>query len=109
MPDAMKCDTYREFLLDESVHLILNEKKSEMEVLKANKKPLDEDERKKVMDAKAVWHHGPGGAASPAVWKSVHPDSGKVTYVCNTHRAYNVADTVDGCIKKFHSFIKDTA
>ena len=102
-------ETYKEFLLDESVHLILNEKASPMEVLKRNKKPLDEAERKKVMDAKAVWHHGKDGAASPAVWKSVHPDSGKVTYVCNTHRAYATADSVDGGIKKFHDSIKDTA
>jgi hypothetical protein len=103
-PDGIEADNP---FLDEGF-CVLNEKKSEFEVLKGNKKPLDDAERKKVMDAKAVWHHGPGGAASPAVWKAVHP-SGKTTFVCHTHRCYQKADTVEKAIDKFHRVVKDTA
>jgi len=78
----------------------LFEKKSEMEVLKANKIPLDDKERDKVMKAGAVWHHGPGGKESPAVWKSKN-SSGKIKYVCNTHRMYQVRDTLPAAIKTY--------
>lgn len=78
----------------------LFEKKSEMEVLKANKIPLDDKERDKVMKAGAVWHHGPGGKESPAVWKSKN-SSGKIKYVCNTHRMYQVRDTLSAAIKTY--------
>jgi len=77
-------------------------KKTEMEVLKANKIPLDDDERKKVMDAGAVWHHGKDGAPSPAVWKSKN-SAGKIKYVCNTHRTYQVSDTLAAGIKSYES------
>lgn len=78
----------------------LYEKKSEMEVLKANKISLDDEERDKVVKAGAVWHHGPGGKESPAVWKSKN-SSGKVKYVCNTHRMYQVRDTLSAAIKTY--------
>lgn len=83
-------------------------RKSSMEILKENKIPLTDDERAKCLKEKAVWHHGPNGEESPAVWKSKN-SKGKITYVTNTHRAYNTADTLEGCIKKFHDFIKSTA
>lgn len=86
----------------------LNEKKSEFEVLKDNKKPLTDEERKEVMDAKAVWHFGKEGAASPAVWKSVN-DDGDITYISNTHRAYSTNKTLKAAINKFHNFIKGTS
>lgn len=86
---------------------VINEAKSEMEKLKANKKPLTDEERQLVMDREAIWHHGPNGEATPAVWKSV--DGDKVTYVTNTHRAMNTATTVKGAIKCYHDFIKGTA
>ncbi|MDE2104840.1 MAG: hypothetical protein KGL39_46820 [Patescibacteria group bacterium] len=60
------------------------------------------------MKAKAVWHFAPSRAASPAVWKSVD-ENGKVTYVTNTHRAYNTAPTLKGAIGRYHKFIKGTA
>ena len=78
----------------------LFEKKSEMEVLKANKISLDDKERDKVMKAGAVWHHGLGGKESPAVWKSKN-GSGKIKYVCNTHRMYQVRDTLSAAIKAY--------
>lgn len=82
---------------------LLNEKaKSPFKMMQDAKKPLDDAERDKVMKAKAIWHHGPGGKASPAVWKSVHPTTGKVTYVTHTHRAFASAPTLEGAIKKFH-------
>lgn len=60
------------------------------------------------MKANAVWHHGPNGAPSPAVWKSAD-SKGKPVYVTNTHRAYNKAPTLQGAIERYHAFIKDTA
>jgi len=59
------------------------------------------------MQRKAVWHHGPKGSETPAVWKSVV--NGKTWYVTNTHRAYNVTGTLKGTIKRFHEFIRSTA
>jgi hypothetical protein len=82
---------------------------SEFKTLKKNKKPLTPEERKTVMDEKAVWHHGNNGGASPAVWKSVCPKTGKTTFITNTHRAYNTAPTLKGAISRFHTFIKGTA
>lgn len=91
--------TFKEYLIEAS----------ELENLKKNKKPLTDEERKQCLDRKAVWHHGPNGEETPAVWKSVCPKSGKCTYVTNTHRAWNKASTVKGAIKKYHDFIKGTA
>ncbi|HAM40061.1 MAG TPA: hypothetical protein DCP69_01645 [Candidatus Omnitrophica bacterium] len=82
-------------------------KKSHFQVLKENKKPLSKAERDVVMKAKAVWHHGPNGEKTPAVWKS--EINGKPVYVTNTHRAYQDAPTVKGAISKFHKTIKGTA
>ena len=90
--------TFKQFLVEAS----------DFEKLKKNKKPLTDEERKLVMDKKAVWHHGNKGAPSPAVWKSVDKN-GKTTYVTNTHRAYNTATTCKGAIKRYHDFIKGTA
>lgn len=89
--------------------LDLMERASPFEVLKKNKKPLTDEERNLVMDRQAVWHHGPRGEATSAVWKSVHPKTGKVTFVTHTHRAYNTAPTVKGAIARYHNFIKGTA
>jgi hypothetical protein len=82
--------------------------KTKFERLKENKVPLTPEERKRVMDADATWHHGPGGAHSPAVWKSRDAE-GEVTYVTNTHRACSTAPTLKGAIGRYHKFIKSTA
>jgi hypothetical protein len=95
-------------LADQGGDLMNEAKKSEFEKLKDNKVPLTDEERDKVMDAEAVWHHGPNGKPSPAVWKSVN-EKGKVTFVTHTHRAYNTAKTLKGAISRFHKFIKETA
>lgn len=76
--------------------------------LDKHRTPLTPEERAIVMTRKAVWHHGPNGAPSPAVWKSVQPD-GRVIYVTNTHRAMNTASSVKGAINRYHTFIKGTA
>lgn len=90
--------------------IFLNEaKKSKFEKLKDNKVPLTDEEREKVMTAKAVWHHGPNREETPAVWKSKDKKTGKFTYICHTHRAYNTAPTLKGAISRFHKFIKGTA
>ena len=77
------------------------------DVLKKNKVELTDEERAEVMKAKAVWHHGPNGEETPAVWKS--EVDGKTWYVTNTHRAYNIRPTLKGAISRYHKFIKGTA
>lgn len=91
------------------VLLDLLEAADEFKNLKNNKVALSPEEREKCLDKKAVWHHGQDGAPSPAVWKSVNPRTKKVTFVTNTHRAYQTRPTLAGAISIFHSFIKDTA
>lgn len=81
---------------------------SKFEKLKKNKVRLTDKEEQECFKSKAVWHHGPGGTESCAVWKSVDKD-GKVTYVTNTHRAFNTAPTLKGAIERYHKFIKGTA
>jgi predicted nucleotidyltransferase len=78
----------------------------QVKTLKANKKPLTDEERSQVMQAKAVWHHSPSGEETPAVWKAMV--KGKTWYCCNTHRAIQINPTLKGAIKAFE-FIKTTA
>lgn len=87
---------------------LLEARKSKIEKLEDNKVQLTDDERKKVMDAGAVWHFSPGNKPSPAVWKSVDKN-GKTTYVTSSHRAYQTRPTLKGAISIFHSFIKGTS
>ena len=87
---------------------LIEERKSSFEILQKNKVPLTAEEREEVMTKKAVWHHGPHGEETPAVWKS-KGRNGKFTYVTNTHRAYNKAPTLKGAIARYHNFIKITA
>lgn len=88
--------------------ILLCESHSDFKSLKKNQVALTPEERKVVMDSKAVWHFN-GGSPSPAVWKSIHPKTNKVTYVTHTHRAYNIAPTLKGAVGRYHSFIKGTA
>jgi len=83
-------------------------KRTSFQVLKDNRIPLTATERKLVMDRRAVWHHGPNGESTPAVWKSKN-SKGDVQFVTNTHRAYNKAPTLKGAINRYHKFIKSTA
>lgn len=106
MIEAVRCcqsnmyATFKEFMLVEG--------SSDFKMLQKNKKSLTDEERSECMSKKATWHHGNKGAPSPAVWKSVNKN-GKVTYITNTHRAYNTADSLKGAIKRYHDFIKGTA
>lgn len=85
----------------------LNE--NDFKSLQKNKIALDPEEREEVLKSKAIWHHGPNGEETPAVWKSKDPKTGKITYITNTHRAYNTASTLKGAIGRYHKFIKSTA
>ena len=84
-------------------------KKSKFEKLKDNKVPLTPEERSLVMQRKAVWHYEPNREETPAVWKSINPKTKEVSYITNTHRAYQVRPTVEGAISIYHKFIKGTA
>jgi len=79
----------------------------EFSVLKKNKIPLDPEERKIVLDKKAVWNLTNQPSPVSAVWKSVV--NGKTWYVTNTHRAFNATQTLNGTIQRYHDFIKGTA
>jgi hypothetical protein len=87
--------------------LITEKKEPDFETLKKYKVPLSPEERAEAIQAKAVWHHGPQGQETPAVWKT--EVNGKTWYVTNTHRAYNVRPTLKGAIRRFHDFIKSTS
>ena len=91
---------------EESLESVTEAKSPKMKALKDNRVELEPSERKEVMRRKAVWHHGPGGKDSPAVWKSVV--RGKTYFVCNTHRAAAVKPTLKGAIRAF-DFIKTTS
>jgi hypothetical protein len=82
---------------------------SDFKELEKNKVDLTPEERAEVMKRKAVWHHGPQGQETPAVWKSVNTKTGKTTYITHTHRAYNTSSTLKGAISRYHNFIKSTA
>lgn len=88
--------------------LALYEATTEFKSLKKNKVALEDEEHAEVMKAKAVWHHGPNGEATSAVWKSKN-SKGKSVYVTNTHRLYQTAPTLNGAINKYHTVVKDTA
>ena len=94
--------------LDE-LEKIAKHRKSSMQVLKDNRVPLSNEERKIVMERDATWHHGQNGERTPAVWKSLNKKTGKVTFITNTHRAYNTSNSVRGAINRYHKFIKGTA
>lgn len=74
--------------------------------LKQHQVKLTPEERAAAMKAGAVWHHGPQGEPTCAVWKSVV--KGKPWYVVNTHRCGQVKPTLKGAIRAF-SFVKTTA
>jgi hypothetical protein len=87
------------YIVDKLLDCICESKGPKFSVLKKNKKPLTPEEREQVLAAGAVWHHGPDGAKSPAVWKSVV--NGKTWYSCHTHRCYRVCPTLKAAIKAF--------
>lgn len=93
-------------IINELVEQLLM-KAPEMKTLKSHKVQLTDDERKTVMDADAVWHHGPNGEATPAVWKSVV--KGKTWFVTNTHRLYQCKPSLKGAISAYHKVVKQTA
>jgi hypothetical protein len=75
--------------------------------LKDNRMNLEPEEREKVLKAGAVWHHGPKGEPTTGVWKS-KDKAGNTKYICNTHRACAIKDTLSAAITAF-KFIKTTA
>lgn len=89
------------------IETIAGSKAPSMDTLKKNKVKLTPEERDQVMSEKAVWHHGPQGEETPAVWKSII--KGQTWFVTNTHRAYQAKKTLKAAINSYHNFIKSTA
>ena len=75
--------------------------------LKKNRRELSDEEREKVMKAKATWSHGPKGEATPAVWKAVV--DGETWFITNTHRAFRAKKSLEGAIREYHDFIEGTS
>ena len=94
------------YIVDSLLESVCESKGPKFDTLKKNKKPLTPEEREEVMKAGAVWHHGPDGKASPAIWKSVV--GGKTWFSCHTHRCYQVRPTLKSAIKAF-DYVKTTA
>lgn len=84
------------------------ERKSEFAILKGNRASLEGEEKEKAMKSGCVWHFGPGGTESCAIYKS-KDTSGKVWYVSNTHRMYAKSKTLDQAIEKWHKEIKPSS
>jgi hypothetical protein len=87
--------------------LILETRGPRLDVLKKHRQKLSDHERQQVVDGGAVWHHGPGGKPSPAVWKS--SVNGKTWYVSNTHRCYDCSPSLRGAIRAFHSKVEPSS
>jgi len=92
-------------LIKECIREVLLESPT-FKTLKKNKKPLTDEERKKVIDSGAVWHKGPNGEPSPAVQKAVI--NGKTWYWCATHRYGEIKKSLNAAIKSFER-VKETA
>lgn len=95
--------------------------KQSLEELKKYRVELTRDEFNEIMDRKAVWHHGPNGEETPAVWKfqdiwkSLKIAGKNLTpkieygFVTDTHRAFMISPTLKGAIRNYHRVIKGTA
>jgi hypothetical protein len=86
---------------------LLSESGPQYDTLEKNKVKLTDEERNKVMNAAATWHHGKNGGATPAIKKSVI--RGKTYFYCNTHRCYQSAKTLDAAINKFFKTVEPSA
>lgn len=94
--------------------------KYKMKDLEKYRTEMTKAELDEVFRRKAVWHHGPNGEETSAIWKSQDVDRSikeagnnktpvaRFVYITNTHRAMAVSPTLKGAIKKFQ-FIKTTA
>ena len=99
-------------LVEDESYRRLARKAPKFKVMKKHRVRLTPEERKQCMDAGAVWNFNVSRDGKkkkcPAVWKAVLPD-GTVWFNTNTHRAWNVASTLRGGIRRYHRFIKGTA
>ncbi len=86
---------------------LLNEDFPAHKVLKDNVVDITDAERSKIMSAKAVWHHGKDGNATPAIKKSVV--RGKTYYWSATHRCFMSAETLAKAIKDFFKTVKPSS
>jgi uncharacterized protein YtpQ (UPF0354 family) len=83
---------------------LLNESGPHFDTLEKNKVKLTDEERDRVVKAKAVWQ---SRKSSPAIKKSVI--RGETYYYCNTHRCYQSAKTLSGAIKKFFDVVEPSS
>jgi len=83
------------------------EARSEFQVLKQNKEPLDGEEKKRAMKAGCVWHpHNMKPRC--AIYKS-KDTKGTTWYCSNTHRAYAKSKTLEQAIKRWRDYVQPSA
>ena len=85
---------------------LAEEKRSEFQVLKQNKTPLDGEERDEAMKAGCVWHFT--DTPSCAIYKS-KDTAGKTWYASNTHRTYAKSPTLKQAIAQFFKVVKPSS
>jgi YHS domain-containing protein len=85
----------------------LSESGPEFATLKKHIVKLSDNEREKIMKAKAVWHFGKDGASSPAIKKAVV--RGKTYFFSNTHRCFQCTTTLKAAIKQFFETVEPSS
>ena len=81
---------------------------SEGELLKKNRKPLEDEEKSKAMKAGCVWHFGNLDKPTCAIYKS-KDSKGKDCYYSGTHRTYSKDFNLDKAIDSWKKIVRPSA
>ena len=81
---------------------------SEIEVLKKNKRPLEDQEKDEAIKAGCVWNFGNLNKPTCAIYKS-KDNQGKECYYSCTHRTYSKDFTLKKAIDNWHKIVRPSA